>query len=77
MTEVKQEEIAARAYRIWEQEGRPPGKEVEHWLRAEWEIGGEIAGAPPAPVATQADEPSPHGETGIRPAAAKRQAVRA
>lgn len=71
MTEIKQEEIAARAYRIWEQEGRPPGKEVEHWLRAEGEIGGEMAGAPPPPGATQADKPSPHGETGIRPAAAK------
>jgi hypothetical protein len=29
--------IAQRAYAIWEQEGRPQGKELEHWLRAEAE----------------------------------------
>ena len=31
-------QIAARAHRIWEQEGLPPGLEVEHWLRAEREL---------------------------------------
>lgn len=32
------EKIAARAYEIWEQEGRPDNKAEEHWLRAEREI---------------------------------------
>ena len=32
------EEIAARAHRIWEQEGLPPGREFEHWQRAEREL---------------------------------------
>lgn len=30
--------VAERAYGIWEQEGRPEGREIEHWLRAEAEI---------------------------------------
>jgi hypothetical protein len=32
------EKIAARAHRIWEQEGLPPGREVEHWQRAVREL---------------------------------------
>jgi hypothetical protein len=31
-------EIATRAYTMWELEGRPTGKEIEHWLRAEAEF---------------------------------------
>lgn len=30
--------VAERAYGIWEQEGRPEGREMEHWLRAEAEM---------------------------------------
>lgn len=32
--------IQERAYQIWEEEGRPEGREQEHWLRAEAEISG-------------------------------------
>jgi hypothetical protein len=32
------EEIAVVAYAIWEQEGRPDGRDVDHWLRAETQI---------------------------------------
>jgi hypothetical protein len=31
-------EIARRAYSLWEQEGRPTGKDLDHWLRAEADI---------------------------------------
>jgi len=31
-------EIARRAYTIWEIEGRPTGRELDHWLRAESEV---------------------------------------
>jgi len=31
-------QIRERAYQIWEREGRPHGKSVEHWLQAEAEI---------------------------------------
>ena len=32
------EEIAARAYRIWQQQGCPEGREEQHWSQAEQEI---------------------------------------
>lgn len=31
-------EIAARAYQLWEQEGRPQGRDVEHWTEAERQL---------------------------------------
>ena len=31
-------EIAAKAYQIWEESGRPPGSELENWLKAEKEL---------------------------------------
>jgi hypothetical protein len=31
-------EIAQRAFEIWDHEGRPEGRELEHWLRAETEL---------------------------------------
>ena len=30
--------LAARAYAIWEREGRPHGRDLDHWLAAEREI---------------------------------------
>jgi hypothetical protein len=30
--------IRKRAYEIWENEGRPDGHSVDHWLQAEMEI---------------------------------------
>ncbi|MCX6894319.1 MAG: DUF2934 domain-containing protein [Verrucomicrobia bacterium] len=35
---ITAELIARRAYFIWEQAGRPTGKEREHWLLAEQEL---------------------------------------
>lgn len=36
--EITSEQIARRAYSIWEQQGRPAGKEAEHWLLAEQQL---------------------------------------
>ena len=33
-----QQEIAARARELWEQNGRPSGRDLEFWLKAEKEI---------------------------------------
>jgi hypothetical protein len=33
-----QDEIAFCAYLIWEKEGRPSGREREHWLQAETQL---------------------------------------
>jgi hypothetical protein len=32
------EEISQRARQIWEREGRPEGRDMEHWLQAEAEL---------------------------------------
>ncbi len=43
-------EIESRAYSFWEREGRPEGKALEHWLRAESEVDWEThcgGAAPP------------------------------
>jgi len=37
---ISDEQVRARAYAIWEQEGRPEGKSLDHWLQAEAEIRG-------------------------------------
>lgn len=34
--------ISLKAYLIWEQEGRPEGRESEHWLRAESDVLGAV-----------------------------------
>jgi len=38
MAEQKEQAIRERAYSIWEEEGRPDGKHLEHWRRAEHEV---------------------------------------
>ena len=35
--------IAQRAYEIWQREGCPDGRAMEHWFRAETELAGEHA----------------------------------
>jgi len=35
---ANEEAIRKRAYAIWEEEGRPEGRHLDHWLRAEAEI---------------------------------------
>ncbi|TMD94022.1 MAG: DUF2934 domain-containing protein [Chloroflexi bacterium] len=38
MNTAIEERIRTRAYEIWEAEGRPLGREVEHWLQAAQEL---------------------------------------
>ena len=40
--ELTSDLIAARAYIIWEQQGRPPGNDVANWLLAENQLKQEI-----------------------------------
>lgn len=44
---VPQNNVQRHAYEIWLREGRPEGKSLEHWLRAEQEVRD-----PPAPQPT-------------------------
>jgi Protein of unknown function (DUF2934) len=38
MPDDKEQALRERAYAIWEREGRPDGKDLDHWLRAEAEL---------------------------------------
>lgn len=48
MSGSRDEQIRARAYRIWEEEGRPHGVHDDHWRRAEQEIGSDEPATGPA-----------------------------
>lgn len=60
MTTPQQHQIAELAYRIWEQQGRPEGRDREHWEQAQRELqgdeGGFVSEASPEPVS-----PAPAG----------------
>ncbi len=43
----REERIRSRAYRLWEEAGRPEGSEKEHWTEAEKQVGQEGDGASP------------------------------
>ena len=43
---ITQEAIQERSYSIWEREGRPHGRHLEHWAQAETELLAEGAPAP-------------------------------
>ena len=59
-TRTSEEEISARAYEIWEAEGRPEGRDKEHWYMAKEllagisapEDGGAEGATTPEPAAT-------------------------
>ncbi len=42
---ISEEAIRQRSYAIWEREGRPQGKAMEHWLRAKTELELGLGGA--------------------------------
>jgi hypothetical protein len=41
MADEKMDQLRSRAYQIWEREGRPQGRDLEHWLEAERELEAE------------------------------------
>jgi hypothetical protein len=61
MTGDRNGKIRERAYLLWEQEGRPDGREQEFWLRAEHDVSNEAKPAPrrikAASVAAMPDAP--------------------
>lgn len=46
---AREERIAALAHRIWEEEGRPTGRDEQHWLRAAALVDAELAIPSPTP----------------------------
>lgn len=55
-----EDRVSARAYALWEAEGRPEGRHVDHWLQAEREMAGEgvAADGSDASLATGSDDAS-------------------
>jgi hypothetical protein len=50
--------ISERAYHIWEAEGRPHGRDREHWERASREIEAEAKKRPRKPAAAAKAKPA-------------------
>ena len=40
MSDDRRQQISEKAYRLWESEGQPQGRDLDHWVRAEQEVGG-------------------------------------
>jgi hypothetical protein len=64
MDNERVERIRARAHAIWEKEGRPEGRDVEHWQRAISEIDAVDAGSLSEAGGAAAREPSRPRTTG-------------
>ncbi|HEY5704534.1 MAG TPA: DUF2934 domain-containing protein [Terrimicrobiaceae bacterium] len=41
-SEATEREIAVCAYCIWEQEGKPSGRALDHWLQAELQLAASL-----------------------------------
>ncbi len=58
------EAISRRAYELWEQEGRPDGSDLRHWLQAEQELSGS---ASPSEPTRYTDTPQARATSDSRP----------
>jgi len=47
--EVPLEEVRREAYRLWQQEGCPTGRELDHWLAAKEIVRRRLTSSKPAP----------------------------
>ncbi|MCE6949551.1 DUF2934 domain-containing protein [Cereibacter sphaeroides] len=58
MTDDRHERISQRAHALWEREGKPEGRDAEHWRMAREEIEAEdaAAGIPDAAANSRAGE---------------------
>jgi Protein of unknown function (DUF2934) len=65
--------VRERAHQLWEQEGRPHGRDSDHWEQAAREIDAEenpVAAKKKAPRARK-NASAPDSSTGLRPARKK------
>lgn len=54
---ISDEAIKERAYHIWVREGRPHGRDFEHWVQAQVELEAEQAKGNGAPARAKAARP--------------------
>lgn len=76
MTDGKPGKIEQRAYEIWEREGRPHGKALEHWHQAVAEIAREEGKAAKA-RSTKAGKKEPKAKKAASKPAAKAKSLSA
>jgi len=38
MSDERRQRISEKAYRLWEKEGQPTGRDLDHWVEAEREV---------------------------------------
>jgi len=57
-TSNQRERILAKAYEIWEAEGRPNDRDMEHWFQAELQIAQENAKPARKPAAKPKAKPA-------------------
>ena len=57
MQNGRDERVRSRAYELWEKEGRPEGRDKEHWSQAETESGDGATAQEGSVVGTVADVP--------------------
>jgi hypothetical protein len=68
---VEKEAIARRAYELWEAEGRPHGRDRDHWEAAAQELGS----AAPMPAGYKDGDGVPGPEAAKKPAARRKKAA--
>jgi len=59
MAQKTQDRIREEAYRLWENDGRPEGKEMDYWLAAEKKIGGSANKSAVAVVKSKTTKSTP------------------
>ena len=66
-------EIAAKAYALWQQDGCLPGRDLDHWLRAETLLNRTNTPAPPGSLASD-PQPAARALSHDKKPAARRRA---
>lgn len=73
MEQFLEERIRRRAYDLWEKEGRPDGRDREHWLQAEAEVDEAPKVATNAGTSSRTPITRTSRRTGARPRNAERR----
>lgn len=79
MASPQPDRVRERAYHLWQESGGQPGREMDHWLQAEREVGaGEPSAAAKKPKSTTAASKAAKAPAKVSDAgaAAKPKAVR-
>jgi hypothetical protein len=74
MNTAIEERIRSRAYELWESEGRPHGREIDHWLQAVQELAAEKERSTVGVATAPARKPRSVSATAAKPTTAAKTA---